>query len=105
MTILIIFSLSLFIFTLLQQVFYFTIQWKSYKWFYWNVYLKSYHWKFVRWLKFRQVGRRCEKCGHITSKTPIDVHHRTYKHIWWEMFYLNDLQVLCRYHHLKEHHG
>ena len=77
----------------------------GYRDFYRKVYLHTLHWKFVRWLKFQQVGRKCKLCSAMKIKGtyPIDVHHKTYKHMWMEMFFLNDLEVLCRYHHEMEH--
>lgn len=108
--------ISSILWALLNTVFGIIIRAKGFKWFYRNVYLHTWHWRFVRWLKFKQVGRNCQKCNkgqrafykalnYQTGEPILDVHHLTYKHLWWEFLHLNDLQVLCRYHHNQEHHG
>jgi 5-methylcytosine-specific restriction endonuclease McrA len=62
------------------------------------VYLKSEHWKLLREAKFKQVGRKCEKCPSIKI---LQVHHIRYKEIFNVI--LSDLQVLCRKCHKKIH--
>lgn len=60
-------------------------------------YLKSEHW---RELKRRKLNAQpfCEECG--TNRT-LDVHHLSYRNLY--DVGLNDLQVLCRFCHCKEH--
>lgn len=64
-----------------------------------EAYLKSFHWHFMIRLKRESVGNKCEKCE---SSHNLQVHHLTYDRIGHER--LDDLQVLCEYHH-KEIHG
>lgn len=67
-------------------------------------YLNTWHWKLVKKLKRKFSKYRCEVCGQSWG---LDLHHKTYDHIWWEFFFLNDLAWLCRKHHLmadKERH-
>ena len=65
--------------------------------YYRNVYLQSDHWKSVREEKLSKVGH-CEKCGTTLS---LDVHHKEYKGLY--DIRMDDLQVLCRLCHDKEH--
>lgn len=55
-----------------------------------ELYLKSEKWKRIRIRKFKQVGRKCEKCG---SKKGLQCHHLNYERLGKEK--LNDLQILC----------
>lgn len=69
-------------------------------------YLSSRHWRTLRKQKISSLRGMCENCGkHLTlyggSLTFLDVHHLTYERIWHER--LNDLEVLCRACHQKEH--
>lgn len=76
---------------------------------YWyrNLYLRSNHWRKIRAAKIQQAKRRCLNCGHIIPHNQlVDVHHKYYYSnrvsiLWHEK--LNDLQVLCRACHNKEH--
>jgi hypothetical protein len=61
-------------------------------------YLKSDHWYFMIILKRLQVDNKCEICG---SSHGLEVHHLTYERLGNEN--LEDLQVLCSYHHKKVH--
>lgn len=56
-----------------------------------RAYIDSDAWLLMRERKFRQVGRRCQKCGY--GPYPLQVHHQTYKRLGHE--WLSDLQVLC----------
>lgn len=58
-------------------------------------YINGPAWKAKREEKLRQVGRRCECCG---STNKLEVHHLTYERLFNED--LNDLMVLCFYHHM-----
>lgn len=71
------------------------------RWWYRNMYLRSTHWRDIRSVKLIKSGFRCSKCG-VPMWRSLDVHHLTYKNIWHEK--LEDLQVLCRECHQKEHH-
>ena len=60
-----------------------------------------------RWYAFRRFifavrGYQCEQCG---SKVNLQVHHPKYKpgRLAWE-YTCNEVQVLCRECHKKEHH-
>ena len=63
-------------------------------------YLKTPHWKKVRDLKLKECGHKCQLCG---SKVRLEVHHNSYKHLWIEGLYMNDLVVLCHKCHSKFH--
>jgi hypothetical protein len=84
---------------------------KGYKWWYRNVYLWTPHWRFTRKVRLLLSGYQCQKCSKIRLTEQekhfhsLDVHHRTYRHIWWEWLFFWDLMVLCRYHHSQEHAG
>ena len=69
-----------------------------FKW-YNEIYLLSDHWKKLKARKYKQVGRKCEKCD--TTKK-LQVHHLEYRSVFDVQ--LGDLQVLCDDHH-KEAHG
>jgi hypothetical protein len=72
-------------------------------------YLESPHWQECRKLKLDEqrdvVGYNfCEKCGgrpEATRKTALNVHHLTYERLGNEL--LDDLQIICRPCHDKEH--
>ena len=53
-------------------------------------YLLSNEWKKKRNKKLKEAGNKCEECG---SDKKLQVHHKTYKHIFKEP--LTDLMVLC----------
>lgn len=65
---------------------------------YWDIYLKSPHWKDLRKQVFISQGKQCSKCP---ATKRLDVHHLQYKSIFDVL--LEDLQVLCRPCHRKEH--
>lgn len=53
-------------------------------------------------------GFRCAKCRRKLSDErweymTLDVHHLSYEHLWNER--MNELQVLCRACHEREHKG
>lgn len=70
----------------------------SRKTWYRRFYLNSAHWHRIRRKKLSEDWV-CENCG--TKRRPLDVHHLTYKRMWFEQ--MSDLQVLCRSCHKKEH--
>lgn len=102
MTLYLILLITTAVFILLQFVHRTLQKVMGYKSWYRNIYLRTWHWRFTRKVKFFFSGRKCKACGRSRG-VMIDVHHRDYSHKWWEWLYLNDLEVLCRYHHTKEH--
>jgi 5-methylcytosine-specific restriction endonuclease McrA len=67
---------------------------------YWyrKLYLRSRHWRGKTQQAKQHHGYYCAKCG---ATEYLHTHHLTYKRIWREN--MNDLQVLCRTCHNKEH--
>lgn len=61
-------------------------------------YLNSPEWKKLRESFISHKGSKCEKCG---SESNLQVHHLHYKNIFKEKF--EDLMVLCKSCHRKEH--
>lgn len=61
-------------------------------------YLHSEHWKMTRRAIIAKRGRYCERCHKAGS---VDVHHLTYARLGAERD--EDLQVICRACHEKEH--
>ena len=106
-TIIIIFVASWSVFLLLAA-FHHTMQAvMGYQWWYRRIYLYTPHWRFTRRVKFFFSGHVCEVCRrrHYThpARMNLDIHHKTYRHLWWEWLHLKDLEVLCRFHHTEEH--
>lgn len=71
---------------------------KGYRWWYRNKYLLMPSWRFSRKVKFFWSGYKCKRCK---SRTRLDVHHKTYQHLWWEWLFPWELEVLCRQHHVE----
>lgn len=75
------------------------------KWFYNHVYLRTPYWKAIR----KEVGARagwfCQarKCG--LSGYGLEVHHTTYRILWFEWLFPDKLVYLCRKHHQMTHDG
>ena len=63
-------------------------------------FLKTYYWKAIRLYMIHKNGGHCTFCNH---ETRLNVHHRTYDHHGLELFFLDDLVVLCESCHAKEH--
>jgi 5-methylcytosine-specific restriction endonuclease McrA len=61
-------------------------------------YLKSEKWKEIKCQLFKERGSACEKCG---SGKSLQVHHLHYGNVFREL--LEDLQILCKKCHRKEH--
>lgn len=72
------------------------------RWWYRTIYLRTPHWRFTRQVKFFLSGKKCQRCD-CRYAYMLDVHHKTYQHIWWEWLFPQDLEVLCRQHHVMEH--
>lgn len=64
-------------------------------------FLQSDYWRYVRKLKLKQCGKKCQICG---SKKDLSVHHNSYAHHGQEHKYLEDLVVLCNECHKMFHH-
>jgi 5-methylcytosine-specific restriction endonuclease McrA len=65
-------------------------------------YLKTPRWYLVRELILARYGDHCQNCGSTES---VNVHHRTYTHLFEEAHHLEDLVVLCQHCHGKHHRG
>jgi 5-methylcytosine-specific restriction endonuclease McrA len=66
-----------------------------------QAFLASDYWSIVRaWVVYHR-GSRCEDCG--TSGIQLDIHHLSYAHRGAEIFYLDNLCLLCRACHLRQH--
>lgn len=63
-------------------------------------FLNSDYWKYVRKLKLKSAGGKCQICG---GKHNLVVHHNSYAHHKEEHKHLEDLVVLCRKCHEKFH--
>lgn len=61
-------------------------------------YLQTHHWQLTRHEARSRAGCKCERCG---SGDRLQVHHKTYAHLWHEP--PEDLEVLCRRCHAAEH--
>jgi 5-methylcytosine-specific restriction endonuclease McrA len=76
-------------------------------------YLESQYWQEVRKSELKEQAKErgynyCEKCGatpnDVTRETALHVHHKTYERLGEER--LEDLMIICRTCHEKEHgHG
>ena len=61
-------------------------------------YIDSPEWWARRKHALRRAGYCCERCG---SRESLEVHHRTYHHLGYELD--DDLEVLCATCHRVEH--
>ena len=62
-------------------------------------YLRSPHWRRLRNEAFAKYGYKCSKCPSVFKLQP---HHHTYRSPW-ESCTVEDLVILCRVCHRKEH--
>ena len=62
-------------------------------------YLKSRKWQYIRSEVLKRDGFKCMQCG---GKENLQVHHLSYKHLYNELGYLEELCTLCRECHDKE---
>ena len=62
-------------------------------------YLKSDIWKEISTYVI-QRDKVCQRCGRDNC---LEVHHKTYEHIFNEIFHLEDLECLCRRCHNDTH--
>lgn len=65
-----------------------------------SVHYKSAYWNRVRGKLLYDRGGRCERCR---STAWLQAHHVTYKHFRKELSHPEDLVLLCRECHSKEH--
>jgi len=64
-----------------------------------NEYLHSIYWEIIKqYLHYSH--RQCALCG---LKKYLDVHHKTYEHLGYEILFLEDLEVICFRCHKKIH--
>src|ERR1035437_234553 len=68
------------------------------RWVTYKEYLLSDVWKRKREQKLKESGYKCEECN---SKIFLQVHHKTYKHIFKEP--MKDLKTLCEVCHKANH--
>ena len=64
-------------------------------------FLNTFYWRLVRSIKLKACGRKCQCCGCISKL--LHIHHKTYEHRGREIFHLDDLEVICKDCHAKEH--
>lgn len=62
-------------------------------------FLTSPYWRIVRRQVYRERGVACERCRSFGTQ----LHHETYEHHGEEHLYLEDLEILCRSCHEKQH--
>ena len=63
-------------------------------------FLQSAYWTYVRNLVFKRDGKLCSRCPNTTK---LQIHHTTYNNHFNEHNHLEDLIVLCKCCHEKEH--
>ena len=57
-----------------------------------DAYIRSSCWKKICAIKKKEVGNKCERCGHSSAR--LEVHHVTYDRFKKER--LSDLRLLCK---------
>lgn len=63
-------------------------------------FLKTQYWRSITKHLKEKAGNKCELCG---AENNLQVHHKTYLHHGKEIFFLDDLCVLCDKCHHQEH--
>ena len=63
-----------------------------------HLYLRSKKWQRIKRRKLQRANFKCERCN---SNLMLQVHHKTYQHVYHEP--LEDLIVLCEVCHLDKH--
>lgn len=71
----------------------------EYKVEYYHKYLKSAAWRKIARLVLERDNFKCCRCPSINI---LQVHHKTYAHIYFEKEHLDDLETLCSICHKKE---
>jgi len=56
-------------------------------------YLCTDHWQFLRRFVLKRDGYKCKICN---SSKSLNIHHRSYEHLWNEQKYPEDLIALCQ---------
>lgn len=64
------------------------------------LYLRSHFWRIIKNKVKKKANNQCELCS---SKFKLQVHHKTYKRLYYER--LEDLMLLCETCHQKQHPG
>lgn len=62
-------------------------------------YLESNHWRELRAAAFKHYGRKCSRCP---ATNRLQVHHVVYR-FPWTFGVVDDLRILCRTCHEREH--
>jgi hypothetical protein len=73
--------------------------WSSSRYLAYREYMCSPEWMSLRDKVLKERGHRCEFCGSAMGR--LEIHHVTYVRIGQEL--MDDLRVLCRFCHAKEH--
>lgn len=69
-------------------------------------YLQTDRWQQIRKRAFEWYGRKCQVCHkHKWENVTLHIHHRSYEHLYNEVWHLEDLAVLCSDCHRKHHDG
>jgi 5-methylcytosine-specific restriction endonuclease McrA len=63
-------------------------------------FLKTYYWKAITMYLKHKNGDHCTYCP---AETGLQVHHKTYDHHGIELFYMDELEVLCDKCHKAKH--
>ena len=63
-------------------------------------FLKGRYWSYVKNLVYKRDGKLCSRCP---SSTYLQIHHTTYNNHFNEHNHLEDLIILCKDCHEKEH--
>lgn len=63
-------------------------------------FLTTYYWRAIAaYMKYKNNGH----CNRCPSETRLEVHHKTYDHHGMELFFMEDLEVLCSRCHEAQH--
>ena len=54
----------------------------------------------IKKIVYERDDHKCVKCGNNEN---LNVHHKTYKHLFDEYGHLEDLETLCKECHKEEH--
>lgn len=65
-----------------------------------KAFLKTYYWRAITMYLKHKNGDHCTYCP---TETGLQVHHKTYDHHGIELFYMDELEVLCDKCHKARH--
>ena len=65
-----------------------------------SAFLKTYYWRAITMYLKHKNGDHCTYCP---SETNLQVHHKTYDHHGIELFYMDELEVVCDKCHKAKH--